>query len=214
MKKASSFDETVWKVKYINRVLVSFMLEKTTKSSTHYHYPAHPYIRQELPTMHLPLYLLMLFTASAVHVPLQPRVGACDAAIQDNEGDELTAPTSDGTAGIGAEFESPFFYLTNSACSKADTDTAKRQVIAGRTGTNFELTADTVGAAGKLQAEYILDGQNIKVGTGDAAKAGAAAAADIVSTRLAFLFIPVILTLLDFLAALEWGRHKQYRRCE
>lgn len=190
------------------------MLEKTTKSSIYYHYPAYPCIQQELPTMHLPLYLSILLTASAVHVPLQPRVDACDAAIQGNEGDELIAPTSDGTAGIGAEFESPVFYLTNSACSKADTDTAKRQIIAGRTGTNFELTADTVGAAGKIQAEYILDGKNIKVGTGDAAKAGAAAAADIASTRIAFLFIPVILTLLDFMATLEWSRHKQYRRCE
>ena len=133
--------------------------------------------------MHLPLYLSILLTAAAVHVPLQPRVGACDTAIQDNEGDELTAPTSDGTAGIGAEFETPHFYLTNSACSKADTESAKRQVIAGRTGTNFELTADTVGAAGILQAAYILNGQNIKVGGGDAAKAGAAAAADLVSIR-------------------------------
>ncbi|KAH6675112.1 hypothetical protein B0J14DRAFT_637790 [Halenospora varia] len=131
--------------------------------------------------MHLPLYLSILLTASAIHVPLQPRVDACDAAIQDNEGDELTAPTSDGTAGIGAEFETPLFYLTNSACSKADTDTAKGQVIAGRTGTNFVLTADTVGNAGKLHAEYILDGQNIKVGSGDAARAGAAAAADIIA---------------------------------
>lgn len=106
---------------------------------------------------------------------------ACDTAIQNNVGDELTAPTSDGTAGIGADLETPQFYLTNSACSNADTDTSKRQVITGRTGTNFELTSDTVGAARKLQAEYILNGQNIKVGSGDAAKAGAAAAADIVS---------------------------------
>ncbi|KAI3327059.1 hypothetical protein HD806DRAFT_531649 [Xylariaceae sp. AK1471] len=131
--------------------------------------------------MYLPLCLSILLTASAVHVPLQPRVDACDAAIQDNEGDELIAPTSDGTVGIGAEFESPFFFLTNSACSEADTDTAKKQVIAGRTGTNFELTADTGAGAGKLNAEYILDGQNIKVGSGDAARAGAAAAADIIA---------------------------------
>ncbi|RDL32656.1 Uncharacterized protein BP5553_09112 [Venustampulla echinocandica] len=106
--------------------------------------------------MHLPLYLSILLTASAVHVPLQPRVNACDAAIQDNEGDELTAPTSDRTAGIGAEFESPFFYLMNAACN-------------------------TIGRSGKLHAEYILNGQNIKVGTGDATRAGAAAAADLIA---------------------------------
>ena len=45
----------------------------------------------------------------------------------------------------------------NGACNKADTDAAKRQVIAGRTVTNFELTADAVGAAGKLHAEHILN---------------------------------------------------------
>ena len=133
--------------------------------------------------MYLPLYLSILLTASAVHVPLQPRVDACNVAIQDNEGDGLDGPTSDKTAGIGVEFETPYFSLTNSACSKADTDTAKRQVIAERTGTNFKLTADTIGTAGKLHAEYILDGQNIKVGSGNAAKAGAAAAADIVSAK-------------------------------
>ena len=137
--------------------------------------------------MYTLLYLSIILTASAFHVPLQPRVDPCDVAIQDNEGDELTAPTSDGAAGIGAEFETPQFFLINPACSKTDTDTAKKQVIAGRKGTNFELTADTVGQSGKLHAEYILNGQNIKVGSGDAAKAGAAAAADIVSRRTCLL---------------------------
>ncbi|KAH8645958.1 hypothetical protein BGZ60DRAFT_554916 [Tricladium varicosporioides] len=134
--------------------------------------------------MHLAVFLLILLTASAGHIPLQPRADACHAAIQDNEGDELVAPTSDGTAGIGAEFEAPYFRLANAACSKTNTDTAKGQVIAGRTGINFKLTADTIGVAGKLNAEYILDGQNIKVGSGDAAKAAAAVAADIVTAPM------------------------------
>ncbi|CZR54066.1 uncharacterized protein PAC_03949 [Phialocephala subalpina] len=89
------------------------------------------------------------------------------------------ASTSDGTAGIRAEFECAFFYFTNSAGSKAETNAAKRQVVAGRTGTNFMLTADTGSTAGKLYAEYILNGQNIKVGSGDAARASAAAAWDL-----------------------------------
>lgn len=131
--------------------------------------------------MHLLLFMLILRTVSAVYVPLQPRVDPCLEDVEDDEMVELDGITSDGTAGIGAEFEAPFFYFGNPACSKADTFAAKKQIIDGRTGTNWVLTADTGGDAGQVFAEYILDGQNIKVGSGDAAKAGAAAAEDVVS---------------------------------
>ena len=68
------------------------------------------------------------FTTSEVHVSLKLRLDAFDAVIQDNKGDGLTAPTSDRTAGIGAEFETPLFCLTNSTYGKADTDISKRQL--------------------------------------------------------------------------------------
>ncbi|KAI1750248.1 hypothetical protein F4782DRAFT_548750 [Xylaria castorea] len=97
-------------------------------------------------------------------------------------GDGLTAPTSDKTAGIGAEFETRDFHLTMPGCSKANTDAAKRKIIAGRAGTNFQLTADTGSQAGVLTPEYIMRGDLIKVGSGSAAaKAGAAAAADLMA---------------------------------
>ena len=132
--------------------------------------------------MHLLLYMLsILLTASAVYVPIYPRVDPCLQDVEEIEMVYLDAPTADGSAGIGAEFESPFFYFINNDCSLEDTNAAKRQVVAGRTGTNFLLTADTGNNAGKLNAEYILDGQNIKVGSGDAAKAGKAASDDLVS---------------------------------
>ncbi|KAK2760243.1 hypothetical protein FQN54_002310 [Arachnomyces sp. PD_36] len=131
---------------------------------------------QEYPTT--PNGIQMVYNAA--YVPLQPRVDACEAAIQDNEGDTLTAPTADGAAGLGVEFESPFFYFVNHDCSLAETNEAKKQIVGGRTGTNWMLTADTGGGVGKLHAEYIFDGQKIKVGTGDAAKAGAEAAADLI----------------------------------
>ena len=134
--------------------------------------------------MHLLLYMSILLTASAVYVPLQPRVDPCEQEVEENEMVELDATTTDGTAGIGAEFESPFFYFVNQACSAADTNAAKKQIVAGRTGTNWILTADTGGGSGKLNAEYILNGENIKVGSGDAAKAGAAAAQDLVSNAV------------------------------
>ena len=127
--------------------------------------------------MHLLLYMLsILLTASAGNAPLSP----CLQEVEEIEMVYLDGPTADGSAGIGAEFESPFFYFTNYGCSLEDTNAAKRQIVAGRTGTNFLLTAD-ISEAGKLNAEYILNGQNIKVGSGDAAIAGKAASDDLVS---------------------------------
>ena len=123
----------------------------------------------------------LLLTASAVNVPLQLRMDPCEQEVEDNEQVTLDGPTSDGTAGIGAEFESPMFTFTKSTCSKADMDLAKRQIVAGRTGKNFNLTADSVGSPGILNAEYILDVQQIKVGSGDAATAAAAVAQDLIS---------------------------------
>lgn len=92
--------------------------------------------------------------------------------------------TADGTAGIGAEFESPFFKLEKKDCSLQDTNDARKSLIEGRKGPNWELTADSIGVAGELQVEYILDGRNIKVGSEDGAKAGKAIADDLVSTAV------------------------------
>lgn len=131
--------------------------------------------------MHLLLYMSILSTASAIYEPLQPRADKGLEDVEDHENVILDGPTADATAGIGAEFESPFFYFVNRDCDTEKTNAAKGQVIAGRTGTNWELTADTGSDPGKVNAEYILNGQNIKVGSGDAAKAGKAIADDLVS---------------------------------
>lgn len=132
--------------------------------------------------MHLLLYASILLTASALNIQLQPR-GECED-IQDNQLVYNDGPTADGTAGIGAEFESPFFKLENSTCSLEYTNDAKRSLIEGRKGPNWELTADSIGGAGELHAEYILDGRNIQVGSDDGAKAGKAIADDLVSTAV------------------------------
>lgn len=50
------------------------------------------------------------------------------------------------------------------------------------------LTADTGSNAGKLFAEYILDGQKIKLRKGEAAKAAKAAADDLVSAAVAHIY--------------------------
>lgn len=142
--------------------------------------------------MHPVLYLSTLLTASAAYLPLHPRAYSdpCVADIQDNEQVFNDAVTADGTAGIGAEFESPFFYFVNDKCSPDDTNAARKKVVAERTGTNWELTADT-GASrsgGKLNAEYILDGREIKVG-GDGDKVAKSIADDLVSAISILRFV-------------------------
>ena len=140
--------------------------------------------------MHLLPYMSILLTASAAYLPLKPRTDECEQDVEKTEMVELDGATADRTAGIGAEFESAFFYFVNKDCSAEDTNTAKKEVVAGRSGTNWILTADTGGGSGKLNAEYILNGQNIQVGSGDGAKAGKAIADDLVSaavTRLRIL---------------------------
>ncbi|ROW13591.1 hypothetical protein VPNG_04610 [Cytospora leucostoma] len=130
--------------------------------------------------MHLYLYFSAALTASAAYLPLDSRTDKPHADIQEHMGDALTAATADRTAGIGAEFETPTLKLQHSGCSKADTDKLKRVVIGAHKDTNWELTADTTAHAGELHAEYILDGTKIKVGSGAAARAGAAIAKDFI----------------------------------
>lgn len=132
--------------------------------------------------MHLLPYLSILLTASAVYLPLQPRLDPCVQDMMDTEMVRFDGITADGTAGIGAEFESPLFYFVHQGCNAKDTNAAKGEVVAKRTGPNWFLSADTGVGQGKLNAEYILDGRNIKVGSGDGAKAGKAVADDLVST--------------------------------
>ena len=132
--------------------------------------------------MHLLLYLSVSLPISAIHVFLKADAHENRRLVQKKEGNKLITRASDRTAGIGFEFESGSnTFELESKCEKEDTDASRKQIIAGRTGEHFQLTADAFGGAGRLHAEYILDGLSIKVGTGDAARAGAAVAADFVS---------------------------------
>ena len=133
--------------------------------------------------MYLLPYTSILLTASAAYLPLQPRVDLCVPDI--SEGSiQQDGTSADGTAGIGAEFETFAFGFVNATCSPEDTNAARKQIVAERTGLNWELTADTTADPGKLNAEYILNGANIKVGSGDGARAGKAWADDLVSTTV------------------------------
>lgn len=129
--------------------------------------------------MQLLLYSSVVLTASAavLRAPLVPRQDDCQQDVGDNILDDPSRANTDGTAGIGAEFEGAFFNLRSQGCSPADTNAAKRKVVGGRTGTNWQLTADDRGEAGRLNAEYIIDGVNVKVGSQDDATNGAKVAA-------------------------------------
>jgi len=132
--------------------------------------------------------VVLTASAAVIRAPLERRADPledCQLDIQDEMASDPNRVNTDGTAGIGAEFESPDFRLKKSGCSADDTNDAKRNVIAKRTGTNWELTADSINKPGELQAEYIINGVEVKVGGGtkdehDGAKVAAALAKDLV----------------------------------
>jgi hypothetical protein len=140
--------------------------------------------------MHSVLFLSLLLTTKAAVLPsVTPRglPPGCDEAYEEIALVEFNdGPTTSGDAGIGAEFETLQIQFSNDKCNLADTFLAKRKTVKGRSGTNFVLSVDTSveQGAGKLSAEYVLDGRNIKVGDGSAAAAGKAAHDDLVSTSL------------------------------
>ncbi|KAL8865778.1 MAG: hypothetical protein Q9174_006702, partial [Haloplaca sp. 1 TL-2023] len=104
-------------------------------------------------------------------------------------------PTSANSAGIGVELETTRIVFDSKDCSKSDTDKSKGQGVANRQGDNWELTVDTSqNVAGKLNAEYILDGTKIKLDTGKAAEAAAAVADDIVISDLSTISYQSLLT--------------------
>ena len=100
-----------------------------------------------------------------------------------DEASTLDGPTSDNSAGIGVEFEASGVVFSSPGCTSANTNQAKGKQVGNRNGNNWQLTADTTNNIdGQLVAEYILNGQTIKIGTGAASVAAAAVSSDIVST--------------------------------
>ena len=108
----------------------------------------------------------------------------------DNDGDceelpltpIMDGPTSDKSAGLGVEFETTGLRFESKSCSPLDTNQAKGQVVDKREGTNWRLTADVLDK-GLLSAEYIIDGEKVKLGSGAAATAATAISNDIVRAQ-------------------------------
>ncbi|KAL8747738.1 MAG: hypothetical protein Q9190_000437, partial [Brigantiaea leucoxantha] len=123
------------------------------------------------------LFLVINVTTRGIEVRGNSCSGGCCAG-DDVSDDEVTAneeavqdgPTSDRSAGLGIEFEASALQFYSNKCSNKDkklTDKLKGEMVGGRRGTNWKLTVDTSpNTAGSLTAEYILDGLNIKIGSG------------------------------------------------
>ena len=105
-------------------------------------------------------------------IPLQ-QIAAQEPPVDD-------ASTGDRSAGIGMEFEAGGLrFKSDKLAAKRDqgqTDACKGHSVRYKgdsPATNWGLTADVGGGPGLLNAEYILNGKLIKVGTGDLKKAAA-----------------------------------------
>ena len=123
-------------------------------------------------------------SVNALPSNLGSRADSADSCLND-ETPTLDGPTSDRSAGIGVEFEASQVILSKPGCSLSDTNQAKGQKVGNRKGTYWKLTADTTSnIAGRLNAEYILDGTQIKIGTGTASAAAAAVSNDLVRMHL------------------------------
>ena len=109
-----------------------------------------------------------------------------DDEVAANEEAVGDGPTSDQSAGLGIEFEAGELVFTSETCQNKDkkvTDDLKGKMIHGHQGEHWMLTGDTtVNIAGRLTGEYILNGVEIKIGSGDAARAASDVANDLVST--------------------------------
>lgn len=127
---------------------------------------------------------LLFLSVTSLPSNLKPRADV-DPCL--DETPTLDGPTSDKSAGIGVEFESSGVTFAKEGCSAADTNQGKGKQVADRKDkdNNWKLTADTSNEmAGSLTAEYILNGEQIKIGTGAATAAAAAVSSDLVSMNM------------------------------
>lgn len=157
-----------------------------------YHLHSHPTttLLQPSPIMYIStlsvaLLLPILLLQSAINAlpsELESRVDPASPCSADDEAPTLDGPTSDKSAGLGVEFETSAVIFESGQCSMSDTNQAKGKLVGNRKGDKWELTADTTEAiAGRLTAEYILDGTQIKIGDGTASAAAAAVSGDLIS---------------------------------
>ena len=123
-------------------------------------------------------------------------IGSCPDDDNGNEEPTLDGLTSDQSAGIGVEFETgAVLFEPKGTCDQSDIDKSKGALINTRQGPNWMLTGDTT-VEGMLTAEYILNGKQIKIGSGDAATAASAVANDIVSCNLTSQYLASLMVLL------------------
>lgn len=138
------------------------------------------------------LFFISPITSTRVKLRGQCCPGSCGDLDTDEEGHALPdnileqsdGISEDGTAGIGFELECARITLEpeDDKCTTDKIDKSKGKRIAGRAGHNWELTADTT-VDKVLDAEYIINGKTVKMGTGAVKQAALDVANDIVSNQ-------------------------------
>ncbi len=81
-----------------------------------------------------PLLFILPLCLAAAAAPTNP-TDEDDEGCEDWEGNILEnkdAPTADGSAGLGIEFESSWFYFSSLKCSEDDVNRAKKKLVGGR----------------------------------------------------------------------------------
>lgn len=130
--------------------------------------------------MKLVFVFLAAFSLSpAFRLPVYPRVEPCLEAAVEFMAESDDGPTTDGSAGIGIEFETPLMQFKPLRDDPVAQKSLKGHTVVGLQGDKFKMTVDGSGSE-MLQPEYILDGTAIKVGSGDLAKVAAAASENFV----------------------------------
>ncbi|TVY15049.1 hypothetical protein LARI1_G006716 [Lachnellula arida] len=109
-------------------------------------------------------------------------IGSCADDGLDLETSTSDGPTSDKSAGIGVQFKTDaiLFRKGSRDCHEQSAFASQKKMVARRgSGQSWALTADTQKDTDVLDAEYIIDGRVVKIGSGDAGKAAAAIATDL-----------------------------------
>ncbi|KAF2201339.1 hypothetical protein GQ43DRAFT_480789 [Delitschia confertaspora ATCC 74209] len=129
---------------------------------------------------------LLSFPLNSVAQGYEPRGDGSDDGGCGDPAPTLDGATDDKSPGIGVEFETGQIQFTSKKnCNEEDTWAAKGKLVDNRKAPDdtWMLTADTIGDPDILNAEYILNGKLLKIGTGKAGPAAKAMAADLVAWK-------------------------------
>ena len=146
-----------------------------------------PLIAQRQKSLLFPFLLSLCVTAATSDI--HRRGPSCSGDGVDTEGPDNSGTRDDFSPGIGFELETLEIAFMSPTTQKSNTDGLKGQPIDGHTGDLWMLTPDTFGSeTNYLDAEYILKGRQISLGSGQAKQAASEVVHDIVGSSDMFEF--------------------------